>query len=509
MLKVQGVMIETQRVQIADLTRQLEWFRRQVFGQKSERLSLLENTQQLSLSQLPLPEQPAPVKTRTVTGHSRRLSQPDAALESESVPFFDESRVPIETIVVECAQDKALAPEQFEVIGEKVSFRLAQRPGSYVVLKYVRRVIKRKDTEQIHCAPAPQGVIEGSRADVSFIAGLIVDKMAYHLPLYRQHQRLTDAGIRVSRPWLTQLVQQGIGLLAPVYEAQLDSIRASRVKAMDETPIKAGRVGHGKMRSAYFWPIYGERDEICFPYFPSRAGEHVRAALGLRHAPDAVLITDGYAAYQSYAQKTGLTHAQCWAHGRRALFEAHDSDPDAVQQGLEQIGALYAIEEQIRHKGWVGESKRLHRLTHSKPRVEAFFAWIDRQFARQGLLPSNPFVQALSYLRTRRLGLEVFLTDPDVPIDTNHLERALRAIPMGRRNWLFTWTELGAEHVGIAQSLIVTCRLHDIDPYTYLVDVLQRISAHPAARVAELTPRLWKQHFAADPLRSDLHRLAA
>ena len=96
------------------------------------------------------------------------------------------------------------------------------------------------------------------------------------------------------------------------------------------------------------------------------------------------------------------------------------------------------------------------------------------------------------YARDRRLGLEIFLTDPDVPIDTNHLERALRAIPMGRKAWNFCWTELGAKHVGIVQSLIVTCRLHGIDPYTYLVDVLQRVAVHPAARVTELTPRLWK-----------------
>jgi transposase len=199
------------------------------------------------------------------------------------------------------------------VIGEKVSYRLAQRPGSYVVLKYVRRVIKRRDTQVIHAPAAPAGILEGSRADVSFVAGLLVEKFAYHLPLYRQHQRLIDAGITVSRPWLTQLSQQSIGLLEPIYEAQFASIRESRVKAMDETPIKAGRVSHDKMKTAYFWPVYGERDEVCFPYFPSRAGEHVREALGLTHAPDAVLLTDGYAAYHSYAKKTGLTHAQCWA----------------------------------------------------------------------------------------------------------------------------------------------------------------------------------------------------
>jgi hypothetical protein len=124
-------------------------------------------------------------------------------------------------------------------------------------------------------------VIEGSRADVSFIAGLLLDKIGYHLPLYRQHQRLTDAGITVSRPWLTQLAQQGAGLLAPIYDAPFESIRASRVKAMDETPIKAGRTGAGKMKATYYWPLYGEQDEVCFPWFASRAAEHVYRALGL------------------------------------------------------------------------------------------------------------------------------------------------------------------------------------------------------------------------------------
>jgi transposase len=164
-------------------------------------------------------------------------------------------------------------------------------------------------------------------------------------------------------------------------------------------------------------------------------------------------------------------------------------------------------EEEIRRAKLGGEAKRLHRLTHSKPLVEIFFEWIDRQFERQDLLPSNPFTQALAYARERTQQLQVFLEDPDVPIDTNHLERALRVIPMGRKNFLFCWTELGAEHVGIVQSLIVTCRLQGIDPYTYLVDVLQRVGEHPASKVAELTPRLWKTLFAANPMRSDLHCL--
>ncbi len=92
---------------------------------------------------------------------------------------------------------------------------------------------------------------------------------------------------------------------------------------------------------------------------------------------------------------------------------------------------------------------------------------------------------------------------------TNHLERALRVIPMGRSNWNFCWVELGAKHVGIMQSPIVTCRLHGIDPYSYLVDVLQRVGQHPALRVAELTPRQWKPHFTQNPLRSALYAIDA
>jgi len=176
-------------------------------------------------------------------------------------------------------------------------------------------------------------------------------------------------------------------------------------------------------------------------------------------------------------------------------------------EALQRIGALYAIEQQIRDQRLSGQNKRDYRLAHAKPVVERFFAWIGTQFERQGLLPKNPLTGALAYARERRLGLEVFLTDPDVALDTNHLERALRAIPMGRKSWLFCWTELGAKHVGIVQSLIVTCRLHGIDPYDYLVDVLQRVAHHPAADVHQLTPRLWKPLFAAHPLRSDLYAI--
>ncbi len=509
LLQSQASRISTQGEQIAALTHQLEWFRRQLFGKKSERFAPAPNPSQLHLGEvLPIPAL-AIEKLKRIPAHTRRVAQKDGAERGEDLPFFDESSVPLESIILVHEEVKELKSSEFERIGEKISYRLAQRPGSYVILKYLRPVMKRKDTEQIFTAPAPTGFLEGSRADVSFAAGLLMDKFAWHLPLYRQHQRLAAAGIRVSRPWLTQIAQRSISLLEPIYQAQFTAIRSSRVKTMDETPIKAGRSGHGKMQTGYFWPVYGEEDEVCFPFHPSRSHDFVASALGIKAAMGSVLLTDGYAAYKRYAEKIGITHAQCWSHSRRGFFEALEAEPDGAAAALEQIKAMYAVETQIREKKLSGEAKQIHRLLYSKPLVEHFFAWTGEQITRQGFTPKNPYIEALNYVRERRAGLEVFLTDPDVPIDTNHIERALRVIPMGRKAWLFCWTELGAKHVGMIQSLIVTCRLHGLDPYTYLVDVLQRISMHPASRVAQLTPRLWKQHFADNPLGSGLHALHA
>src|SRR5262249_46569247 len=178
--------------QAAELQRQVEWFKRQLFGQKSERRLCAPDAQQLPLVGLrPVPSAPAdapPPPTETVKAYQRRTRF--ASLEDapdESGLRFDPS-VPVEVIRVPHPDLVGLPEADYGVIGEKVPSRLAQRPGAYVLLKYVRTVIKRKETEALSCPPAPPAVLEKSRADVSLLAGLLLDKFRYHLPLYRQHQ---------------------------------------------------------------------------------------------------------------------------------------------------------------------------------------------------------------------------------------------------------------------------------------------------------------------------------
>jgi len=344
-------------------------------------------------------------------------------------------------------------------------------------------------------------VLDRSMADVSFLAGMLVDKLAYHLPLYRQHQMLADSGVKISRSTLTQLAHRCILLLIPIFDAQWRSVLISKILALDETPTKAGRGKKGQMHLGYYWPMYGDRDEVVFIYRNSRSGEHLKDLLGEFKG---VLLTDGYEAYSSYARRVAdITHALCWAHTRRGFERALNVEPQLAQHALETIARLYDHEKTIREKEWTGNKKLDYRARYSLPVVHEFFAWCDAQSLNPDLFPKNPLAKAIAYAREREAGLKIFLGDPEVPLDTNHLERALRPIPMGRKNWLFNWTEIGAEYVGVIQSLIVTCRLHEINPYTYLVDVLQRVSQHPASKVEELTPRIWKEKFAHQPLRSD------
>ena len=420
--------LEQLQAQYDALKHELDWFKRQLFGQKSEKRLDLDDEAQLNLlAGLGVAKPPSrdDIAKQTIT-YERRAKVRDAAVADSGLRFGPD--VPVETIEVTDPAIEAIPEGERVVIGEKVSYRLAQQPGSYVVLKYVRKVVKRLDTETILTAPAPANVLERSAADVSFLAGMLIDKFAWHLPLYRQHQRLLDAGITLSRSTLVYWASRAIDLLAPIVDAQSAHVLASDVLAMDETSLKAGREAKGKMRTGWLWPVYGDADEIVFHYAPSRAHRHVHAFLGDFRG---TLLSDGYEAYAAYAaQRPGdVTHALCWSHTRRTFERAKDSEPEAVAEALAMMGAMYAHETQIRTDALTGEDKRGYRQTHTRPIVETLWRWCREQCHRPELLPKSPLAKALNYAQERRSGLEVFLDDPAVAIDTNHLYADNRFMP--------------------------------------------------------------------------------
>lgn len=490
--------------QVAVLTSQLAWFKRHVFGVKSEK-QIEPNPFQVSLFADTTETKPEPI-TSHVKAHKRSsIKKRDDDDVNEFGLRFDDS-VPTKIIDVPAPELKGSDADDYEIISYKETTRLAQQPGSYTVLIYRQPVVRQKSTQSLQVTPAPSNVLEGCYCDVSLLAGLMVDKAVYHLPLYRQHQRMLDSGIKVSRATLTNWIMKGIELLRPIYRAQWTHLLLSKVLAMDEVPIKAGRKSLGKMKQTYYWPIYGEDNEVAFTWSSTRGSAHaIKQLTGF----SGTLLTDGYAAYNKAAQRLNkdefrITQANCWAHTRRMFERALDMETASAQQALAFIGELYDVEDKIRKQSLDLEATFAMRAKHSEPIATQFFNWVYEQRQRTDLLPSNPLSKALVYASERSDKLKVYLCNPNVQIDTNHVERALRVIPMGRKNYLFCWSELGAEQLGILQSLMVTCRLHDINPYTYLVDVMQRVSEHPASDVLGLTPREWKVRFADSPMRSNL-----
>ena len=471
----------------AKLQRQVAWFQRQLFGRKSEK-RIFDSPMQETLSGL-FPEEdkaPEPSKTITIEEYTRK-KKALAGTPDDSGLRFNENEVPVKEIKIASPELSGANASEYEIIRYENTYRLAQRQGSYEILKYTRPILKHTPTKTLITTPAPENAFGKSFADVSFVAAMLVDKFTYHLPLYRQHLRLKASYIEVSRTTLTNLVEKASLLLEPIARAVLASILKGTLIAMDETPTKAGRTKkkgakRGQMKQAWYWPLYGERDEVYFHFSPSRGADVVHSLLlGF----DGTLLTDGYTAYENYAKKIeNLVHALCWSHTRRYYEKALDDEPELANHALDMIGALYSHEEEIRKKQMSPEDKQAYRGDKSKVIVDKIMKWCTTLVDRPDLVATDsPILSAVKYTLKREVGLRAFLDNPELPLDTNHVERTLRVIPCGRKNWNFNWTELGAHYVGIIQTLLSSCKLQGVDPYTYLVDVMQRVDRHPASRV--------------------------
>ena len=202
------------------------------------------------------------------------------------------------------------------------------------------------------------------------------------------------------------------------------------------------------------------------------------------------------------ARDGAVQQQNCWIHTRRNYWEQKDAHPDMAGAMLKMIGELYAIEEEIDARP--ASDRLAARQTRSRAVVDRIWAWCDRALKDPALTPKHPIRKAIQYAVERKTTLELFLDNPDILLDSNRIENKVRNVKLGQRNWLFAFTEFGAENLGIITGLLATCEMQGVDPRTWLIDVLLRIDTHPADRVEELTPRLWKTLFAVAPMTSGI-----
>ena len=500
-LKEQYSTLESKHTGLQILVNKLQ---RLLFGIKSEKqVRALEASGQLYLSeeleQIVKCQSPdmaeAEVPTTTIKSHERKTSkkQKIEGMNDDGLRF-DESKIDVVEEVIKDPRVAGLKEDEYTVIDTENRYILMKRPSAFYVKKEIYEIVKIKATDKIITPAPPDRLLDKSYADKSFIIGMLIDKFGYHLPLYRQHQMLLAAGIKIARGNLAIWANRSIDLLSPIYEALKESVLLSPVLSLDETPIrvKGSNSPPGKMSKNYYWPIYGD-GEIVFEYCEGRSEEFLKASL---KAYSGTIMSDGFVAYDNFVggRRGAVKHAVCWAHARRKFCDIAKYYPVEVGKILDIIGRLYGVEEGIRESGLAGEKKRESRVKESLPIVEEYFSYLN-ELALKERSPKDALSQAINYSLTRVAELKTYIYNPLVPIDNNHTERQIRNIVMGRKNWLFCWSEVGAKNVGIIQSLLCTCKINGIDFYDYLNDVFDRIHTVSNKEVWKLTPKNWKLHF--------------
>jgi transposase len=378
------------------------------------------------------------------------------------------------------------------MLGEDVCETLEYVPARFKVIRTVRPKLSCAACWRIVQEPAPNRPIDRGLAGPGLLAHVLISKYADHLPLYRQSEIYAREGIDLDRSTLADWVGGASRTLRPLVDSLKRYVLSAEKLHGDDVPVPVLEPGHGKTKTGRLWTYV--RDDrpagsqaapaVWFAYSPDRKGEHPARHLS---SYQGILQADGYAGFNQLYEKGAITEAACWAHVRRKfhdLYQAHRSP--IAKEALERIAQLYGIETEIR--GRSPAERRQARQARSKPLLESMHAWLKATFSK--LSRKSDVAVAIHYALERWTALLLFAEDGRVEMDNNAAERALRAVALGRKNYLFAGSDAGGERAAAIYSLIGSAKLNGIDPEAYLSTVMRRIADHPINRIEELLP--WK-----------------
>jgi transposase len=455
-------------------------------GQKAERLSPGDAQLTLAILGSLLAHQSAPDETAAEAAASER-AKPERPKPTGRRPLPEHlPRVEIELIPEEVQREGL---DAYLRIGQEVCETVEKRPASLVRVHVIRPKFVRKDRERlaetaVRVAEVPELPIERGVAGPALLADTIVRRWSDHLPLHRLERIYAREGLELARSTLCGWHDQLRPLVDPLVEAMWEDAKTAPYLCTDATGVLVQ--AKERCRRGHFFVVVAPERHVLFRYTPTHDAKAVDRMLA---GYQGYLVADAHAVYDHLYAGGQVIEVGCWSHCRRYFFESLSTDPERARTALAYLQGLFQIERRI------AEFSRYERSTvrnrESRPLAEGFFAWCEAQAAQ--VLDDTPIAKGIRYARNQQRALARFLEDGRLPLHNNVSERELRREAVGRKNWIFVGSDQGAEVNATFVSLLASCQMHGLEPWSYLRDLFCLLPRWPKRRVLELAPASWQQ----------------
>jgi len=463
------------------LKEELSRLKRMIFGKKNERFIPADSSQTCLDFGETVAEAEPEAKKQTIS--YTREQRPG---KKQPVRLVLPAHLPREEEVLE-PEDKGAGATK---IGETVTEILEYTPGKiyvkrYVRPKYVQPAVAGGNDQQVVVASLPALPIPSGNAGPGLLAHLLVSKFVDHLPFYRQVQMLQRAGIKLPESTISGWFKAVCKLLEPLYEEIRRQVLEGEYIKADETPIPVKSSNkRGATHTGYHWVYQSpEKGLVVFDYQRSRSGQGPK---GFLEAYQGALQTDGYAGYEQFAHRAGITMLGCMAHARRYFDQAVENDQERAEYALVELQKLYAIERAGKEEQLSVEQLTALRQQQAVPILQALHQWMQQQ--KDKVAPKSSIGKALAYSLKLWDRLSQYTQNGAWHIDNNRVENSIRPVALGRKNYLFAGSHDGAQWAAMMYSFLGSCKLNGVEPFQWFKTTLEKISETKVNQMDTLLP---------------------